>query len=284
MINVITNEYPVMCVCEALSVPRSSFYLFQKPKESPRAIENRIIKEHILRIHMESKRRYGAPKIHEKMKSEAILEIIPSLKRIQRLMKNMGLFAVVIKRYKPKNSKANNDELPNLLKQDFSTSSLNHKWVADITYIHTLQHGWCYLASVLDLHSHKIVGYQFSKRMDESLVIKALEKAMFRQGFPQNVVIHTDRGSQYLSKNYIATIDKYGAKRSYSAKGNPYDNAVIESFHAILKKEEVYRNIYRSYDEASSALFEFIESWYNNKRIHGSIGYLTPNEFEKLAA
>lgn len=280
----ITNEYPVKCVCEALSVPRSSFYLFQKPKESLRAIENRIIKEHILRIHMESKRRYGAPKIHEKMKSEAKLEIIPSLKRIQRLMKNMGLFAVVIKRYKHKNSKVNNDELPNLLNQDFSTNSLNEKWVADITYIHTLQHGWCYLASIMDLHSHKIIGYQFSKRMDEAIVIKALEKAMFRQGFPKYVTIHTDRGAQYLSKNYIAATDNYCARRSYSAKGNPYDNAVIESFHAILKKEEVYRNVYRSYDEASVALFEFIESWYNNKRIHGSIGYLTPNEFEKHAA
>ncbi|WP_420829637.1 integrase core domain-containing protein [Crassaminicella indica] len=107
---------------------------------------------------------------------------------------------------------------------------------------------------------------------------------MLRQGKPKNVIIHTDRVSQYLSKDYIKAIEGYGAKRSYSAKGNPYDNAVIKSFHAILKKEEIYQNIYRSYEKANLAIFEFIESWYNNKRIHSSIGYLTPNEFEKLAA
>lgn len=233
---------------------------------------------------MESKGRYGAPKIHEQMKKEKLLETIPSLKKVQRLTRNMGLFAVVIKRFKYKNTKTTNEELPNLLNQDFTTTGLNQKWVADITYIHTIHDGWCYLSSILDLHSQKIVGYEFSKRMDESIVLKALQKAMLRQGNPKDVIIHTDRGSQYLSKNYIQAMKSYEAKRSYSAKGNPYDNAVIESFHAILKKEEVYRSTYRTYEEANLALFQFIDSWYNNKRIHSSIGYLTPNEFENLAA
>lgn len=209
---------------------------------------------------MESKGRYEAPKIHEQIKKEKLIETIPSLKRVQRLMRNMGLFAVVIKRFKYKNTKATNEELPNLLNQDFTTTGLSQKWAFDITYIHTIDDGWCYLASILDLYSQKIVGYEFSKRMDESIVLKALHKAMLREGSPKNVIIHTDRRSQYLSKNYNHAMESYEAKRSYSAKGNPYDNAVIESFHAILKKEEVYRSTYRTYEKARLALFQFIES------------------------
>ncbi len=217
------------------------------------------------------------------MKTESILETIPSMKRIQRLMKKLGLRAVVLRRFKPHSTKTTDADLPNLLSRDFTASKPCEKWVADITYIHTLKDGWCYLASILDLHTHKVVGYEFSKRMDKELVIKALDKAMLRQRKPENVILHTDRGSQYLSTAYIVKTDQYKCRRSYSAKGNPYDNAVIESSHAILKKEEVYRKVYRNFDEAQKSLFKYIEGWYNNRRIHGSIGYMTPNQFEALA-
>lgn len=232
---------------------------------------------------MDSKGRYGSPKIREKMKSEGILETIPSLKRIQRLMNRLGLFSKTIKRFRPHKTKSTNEDLPNLLNRDFSAIKPNEKWVADITYIYTLRDGWCYLASILDLDTHKVVGYSFGEKMDKSLVISALDKAMLRQGKPTNVILHTDRGSQYLSTEYIVKTDVYQCRRSYSAKGNPYDNAVIESFHAILKKEEVYRKAYRDFDEARKSIFKYIEGWYNNRRIHGSIFYMTPNEFEALA-
>ena len=247
-------------------------------------MENKLIKEHIARIFIESKGIYGAPKIHEIIKKEKLLEKPPSLKRVQRLMKNLGLFAKTIKKFKPKKSRACDLELPNYLKGDFKAFKINTKWVADITYIHTIKDGWCYLASVMDLCSHKIVGYSFSKSIDKSIVIKALKKALTNQGNPKNVIIHTDRGSQYLSKDYINLVESSDCIRSYSAKGNPYDNACIESFHAILKKEEVYRKVYLTFEEANTELFKFIEGWYNRKRIHSSIEYLTPQEFEILAA
>lgn len=233
---------------------------------------------------MDNKGLYGAPKIHEIIKKEKLIENPPSLKRVQRLMKNLGLFAKTIKKFKPNKIKPSELELPNHLNGDFKAPKINMKWVADITYIHTIKDGWCYLASVMDLCSHKIVGYSFSKSMDKNIVVKALQKALTNQGNPKNVIIHTDRGSQYLSKDYIDLVDASECIRSYSAKGNPYDNAPIESFHAILKKEEVYRKVYLTYEDANIEIFKFIEGWYNRKRIHSSIGYLTPNEFEILAA
>ncbi|SMB85204.1 Transposase InsO and inactivated derivatives [Desulfonispora thiosulfatigenes DSM 11270] len=199
-------------------------------------------------------------------------------------MKNLGLFAVVFKKFRPQSSKPEEKNLPNLLKQDFKAQTINQKWVADITYIHTLSDGWCYLASIMDLASHKIIGYEFSRSMDSKIVTDALHNAMLSQGTPRDVIIHTDRGSQYLSSSYLETTDKYNVRRSYSAKGNPYDNAVIESFHSILKKEEVYQKTYLSFEQAKLALFEYIEGWYNRNRIHGSIGFMTPDEFEKSVA
>ena len=156
---------------------------------------------------MESEGRYGSPKIREKMRTEQILSEIPSIKRIKRLMKQLGLFPVTVKRFKPQKNQSTTEDLPNLLKRNFSAAKPNQKWVADITYIHTLKDGWCYLASILDLCTHKIVGYSFGQKMDKNLVISALDKAMLRQRKPENVILHTDRGSQYLSTEYIIKMD-----------------------------------------------------------------------------
>lgn len=176
-------------------------------------------------------------------------------------MKHIGLFAVIFKKFRPQSSKSKDKDLPNLLKQDFSADKINKKWVVDITYIYTVKDGWCYLASIMGLCSQKIVGYEFSRTMDASLVIKALDKAMFNQNYPSGVIIHTDRGSQYVSKDYLKTASKYQVKCSYSSKANSYDNAPMEAFHAILKKEEVYQKNYQSFEQAKLALFEYIEGW-----------------------
>ncbi len=159
--------------------------------------------------------------------------------------------------------------------RDFSTTKINEKWVADITYIHIQNDGWTYLASVLDLRIPKIVGYSFSKTMDTSLVLKALDNAMITQKPAKGLIIHTYRGSQYTSNEYRKTIKSNKFQLSYSAKGCHYDAACMESFHAVLKKECVYLNTFIDYTHVSLILFQYIEGFYSGKRIHSSINYMT---------
>lgn len=230
-----------------------------------------------MRIYLASKKRYGAPKIHKKLK-EAGWNI--SIKRVQRLMRKLKIRSIVHKKFKPCSSKNKDVEGENLLKRDFSTTDTNQKWVSDITYIHTVQNGWCYLASIMDLHTRKIIGYAFDKSMTSDLTIKALENAYFNANPKDNVILHSDRGSQYTSAEYTKKVNEFNLLQSFSGKGNPYDNACIESFHAILKKEEVNHKRYRDFTEAKFAIFKFIESWYNKQRIHSSIDYMTPVEYE----
>ena len=264
-----------------LNYPRSTYY--DKLKEKPEGKwkrENRKLQEDILRIYNQSNRIYGAPKIHAKLRMQGYEDI--SLKRVQRHMKKLGIKSIVVKKYKPQSSKKIYEEGDNLLNRDFTTTNINEKWVADITYIHTLKHGWNYLASILDLHTQKIVGYSFSRTMDTSLVMKALDNAITTQKPDKRLIIHSDRGSQYTSNQYRERVESKGFKLSYSAKGSPYDNACIESFHAILKKEFVYHNTFIDYNHAKRALFQYIEGFYNRNRIHSSIDYLTPDEYETL--
>ena len=138
-------------------------------------------------------------------------------------------------------------ELKNLVNQNFSAQKPNQIWLSDITYIHTIKHGWTYLASVLDVCTRKIVGYSYGRKMDRSLVISALTNSWQNQNYPNNVILHSDRGSQYTSSEYIAAAERMGFRLSYSKKGCPFDNAPMESFHSVLKKEEVYLKHYSSF-------------------------------------
>jgi transposase InsO family protein len=264
-------------MCEVLAVPRSSYYDSLEKTVSKREQENQELTKEIQRIHLESKARYGAPKIHKTLLNSGFCL---SLKRVQRLMRKAGIRSITKKKYRPCPSKEKVVQLENLLKRDFSTHTINEKWVADITYIPTVRNGWCYLASVLDLHSKKIVGYSFSRSMTSELVIEALQNACFSQKPQKGLILHTDLGSQYTSSEFTQHVQKHGIKQSFSQKGCPYDNACIESFHAILKKEEVYHTQYKDYPAAKLAMFEFIEGWYNRNRIHSSIGYQTPQGIE----
>jgi len=266
-------------MCKVLGIPRSTYYQTLSHEESNRERENREITQRIISIHQESKQRYGAPKIHHLLKQEGFHV---SLKRVQRLMKKSDIRSIVKKRYKPYPSKEKVVQRDNLLNQDFTTHTLNEKWVADITYIHTLKDGWCYLASVMDLHTHKIVGYSFSKSMTTDLVIQALANACHTQQPQHGLILHTDLGTQYTSEAFEQYVKSHGIIQSFSRKGCPYDNACIESFHAILKKEEVNHVQYLDFRSASLALFQFIEGWYNRKRIHSRLGYRTPQAVEDL--
>lgn len=197
-------------------------------------------------------------------------------------MKKAGIKSITVKNFQPTTSKRKIEERENIIKRDFTTSMINEKWVGDITYIHTLRHGWCYLASVLDLHTKKVIGYSFSRSMTVDLVKKALENAYLTQKPDDGVIFHSDLGSQYTSDDFAEVIQNYKMTHSFSRKGSPYDNACVESFHAILKKEEVNHVQYLDFNSAKMELFKYIEGWYNRERIHGSIDYLTPQEMEDL--
>ena len=247
-----------------------------------RELENQELKKQIKLIYLDSKQRYGSPKITRVLNKKRNIkgEKRVSQKRVQRLMNQLGIKSITVKKFNPQGKNSGYTEGENILEQDFTTSTINEKWVADITYIYTVVHGWCYLASVEDLHTRKIVGAAFGKKMETSLVLKALERAYQNQKPGPGLILHSDRGTQYTSKDFRDKLKEYGMIQSLSNKGNPYDNACIESFHSVLKKEFVNHEKFQTYEEARIKIFDYIEGWYNRNRIHGSINYLTPHELE----
>lgn len=226
----------------------------------------------------ESKQRYGAVKIWRALNSDGIT---CSLKRVQRHMQKQGLLSVVVKKY---NHHANQGAVPddkeNILKRDFTTETIHQKWCTDITYIHVLKEGWTYLASVMDLYSRKIIGYVYGTSMTAELAVQAVKNACLNVKETDGIILHSDLGSQYTSQAFEGYLSEKNMHHSFSRKGNPYDNACIESFHSVLKKEEIYLHTYQDFKEANKAIFEYIESWYNRKRIHSAIGYITPQQKE----
>lgn len=267
-------------MCKVLKVSRSSYYKYLNKKPSNRELENENLKNKIINIYLDSKKRYGAIKINRSLKDKGISI---SIKRTQRLMNQLGIKSIIVKKYRPTTYKSKVKEQKNILKRDFTANTINEKWVTDITYIHTIKDGWCYLASVMDLYSRKIIGYSMSKFIDTELAIKAVKNAIKLQKPVNPLILHSDLGCQYTSfafEKYIKNTKII--THSFSSKGCPYDNACIESFHASLKKEEVNLVHYFDYDTARLAIFEYIEAWYNTKRIHGSIGYITPQQCEEL--
>lgn len=275
-----TEHYSKVQLCKVLGIGRSSYYYCTKERPEGRlALENKRLKQEITRIYHEQDGIYGAPKIREEL-LKLKLPFKVSENRVQRIMKRLGLRSVVVKKFRPTKSDMVYNGGENLLNREFSAAKRNEKWVSDITYIHTLECGWCYLASIMDLSTSKIVGWSFSKTMDTSMVLSALDQAVKTQKPAEGLILHSDRGSQYTSHEYRSKLASLGIKQSFSAKGCPYDNAPIESFHAILKKEMVYRTIFKTFDEAKSLLFQYIEGRYNRNRIHSAIGYKTPQEME----
>ncbi len=243
---------------QGIKVSRSSYYKFLNKKPSKRELENVKIEKEIINIHKASKNRYGAFKINESLKT---FGINISIKRTQRLMRKLGIKSIIIKKYRPTSSKSKIKEPEKVLKRDFKATTINEKWVTDISYIHTIKDGWCYLASVMDLYSRKIIGYAISKSIDTTLAIQAVKNAIKLQRPNKPLILHSDLGCQYTSyafKNYIKSTKII--THSFSSKGCPYDNACIESFHASLKKEEVHLVKYFDYDAARFAIFEYIES------------------------
>lgn len=271
------KRYPIQVLSRTLGIARSRIYRHLEGKVSSRRKASERLDQAIRQVYLESNKIYGAPKVYAALIRQGIKT---SLKRVQRHMKAMGIRSIIRKRYRPCCSKQAKPVChhPNILKQDFNTPTVNQVWCTDITYIYTLQEGWTYLASVLELHSRKVIGWSYSRVMNTALVLKAIKNACNVVRNTLGIVLHTDQGSQYMSTEFERYLQTRGLVHSASRKGCPYDNACMESFHASLKKEEVYMKQYRNYEEAQVHLFKYIEGWYNTRRLHSSLGYQTPDD------
>ena len=175
------------------------------------------------------------------------------------------------------------DDKENILNRNFEADTIFKKLVTDITYIHVKNEGWTYLASVMDLYDRKIIGWAYGRNITAELAVNAVRNACLNIPDTRGIILHSDLGSQYTSEEFEDCLKKLGIRHAFSRKGNPYDNACIESFHSVLKKEEVYTTTYHTFDEAKAALFEYIESFYNRKRRHSALNYRTPQQVEDEA-
>lgn len=212
------------------------------------------------------------------MKEEYSLKV--SEKRIQRILKENEITTQGKKKYKAtKDSKAPENPCANILNQNFKVEEKNKKWTTDITYIWTKE-GWSYLCCILDLWNKKIIAYEYGMEMTTQLVKRALIKAYEREKPQKGLIIHSDQGSQFTSKEYVETIEKLNMVRSMSRRGNCYDNSPIESFHATIKKEMIYLEKTLSMEEMRVKIFDYIEGFYNRERRHSSLGNLSPSKFE----
>jgi len=237
------------------------------------------LKQEITEIYQKSRRTYGSPRIHQKLLRE---DHHISRKRVARLMQELDICAVAKRKYKATtDSKHSKPVAENRLNRNFTPEKPNTSWVADITYIYT-QEGWLYLATIMDLFSRKIIGWSLRERLTKELVIAALDMALKQRNLFSDLLLHSDRGSQYASELYQLLLLKHGILCSMSGKGNCWDNAVMESFYRTLKVELIYQKTYQTRREAQRDIFEYIEIFYNRERLHSSLGYCSPEEYEKL--
>ena len=271
-------RWPIAQMCRVLSVSTSGYYGWRKKPCHQRFRDDEKLRKVIHTTFYNFKQRYGSPRIFREMRS---LGYRIGRKRVERLMREMNLHATPIKRFvHTTNSNHDGPIADNLLNQDFIASQPNEKWVGDITYIDTAE-GWLYLATVIDLYSRKVVRWAFSVTLERDITMNAIHMAVFNRQPPTGVIFHSDRGSQYASNDFIDLLNVHGIRRSMSAKGCCYDNAVAESFFRSLKVEEVYRQSYATRADAERHIFQYIEGFYNTTRRHSTIDHLSPNQFEK---
>lgn len=264
-------------MCELFNVSRSGYYAYFTRPISKQQQDNHHLDKQITILYNQYKKRYGAPRITRALQAQ---HEKCSHTRVARRMKAMDLVAVAKKKFKvTTDSRHNLPVYKNILSRDFSTTNINQKWSCDITYIHTKE-GWLYLAVVIDLYSRAVIGWSMSKRMKKTLVCDALMMALFKRKFPKDVIVHSDRGSQYCSIKYQKIIRDFRLIGSMSRKANCWDNAIVESFFHTLKVELIHECVYKTREQARQSIFQYLEGYYNSKRIHSAINYMTPNEIE----
>ena len=262
-------------VLKILGVSRSGYINWKKRLPSQRELRKQAIKEHILEIYHDSHQNYGAPKITECLKKEG--ETIAE-KTVGNYMRELGIKAQYVKPYTMTTIDSDfSEELENILDEQFNPAEPDAVWCSDITYIWTFS-GFVYLTSIMDLYSRKIIAWVLSDTLEAKWIIEAVAKAQRARKVSKPLIIHTDRGRQYVSNDYISiTTDM---QRSYSKKAYPWDNACIEAFHALIKREWLNRFKIFDYNHAYKLVFQYIETFYNTVRIHSHCGYLSPNEYE----
>lgn len=275
------KEFPLEKMAKILGVARSGYYKFLYKKPGKREIENRRLIEKIKDIHQKGRKIYGSPRIHAELKKggESC-----SRKRVAKLMKQEELQSQIRKKWvttTQSDSKA--VAAPNLLDQAFTIEEPNKVWVSDITYVRTLE-GWLYVAVTLDLFSRRVVGLNMGESLETSLVTTALKQALCHRDVMAGLMHHSDRGCQYTSREFKELTQRHGIHLSMSAKGRCYDNAVAESFFHTLKTEHTDHCRFRTREEARNSIFEYIEVFYNRKRLHSTLGYLSPEAYEALFA
>jgi transposase InsO family protein len=272
-------NFPIAFMCRQLEVSRSGYHAWAKRPESTRARQDKTLAKEVASIFEENKHRYGSPRVQREMRARGRCV---GRKRVARLMRMQGLAARRRARFvRTTDSNHGHPVAPNLLDRNFSPPEPQSTWAGDITYVWTSA-GWVYLAVLLDLFSRKVVGWAVKTSIDTELVLSALNQGLYGRRDVQGLLHHTDRGSQYASGDYQGALKARGIACSMSRKGNCWDNAVVESFFATLKKELIYKQSWTNKTELQQALFEYIEVFYNRKRRHSSLGYVSPAEYEKM--
>jgi transposase InsO family protein len=270
---------PVTRMCKALKVSSSGYYAWRDRPVSAREVANSELGKKIEAVYNDSYQVYGSPRVHRELKAQGI---DCSQNRVARLMRLRGLRAKQVRRFKATTKRNKKHPVaPNLLKRDFGAERPDQKWLTDITYIPT-QEGWLYLAAILDLYTRRIVGWAMSGRMTAGLTISALKMAIRHRRPAAGLIHHSDQGSQYTDGTYQALLRKHGIQASMNGVGTWYDNAPMESFFGTLKSELVHHCVYPTRDDAKPDLFFYIEVFYNRRRRHSSLDYLSPEAYEQI--
>jgi putative transposase len=275
-------NHDVALLCRVLNVSRQGFYAWLRRKPCRRKRQDEGLGRRIRGAFAASEGRYGAPRVYNELRSQGVAT---SRKRVARLMKQHGLAARPRRRrfVLTTDSRHGFRIAPNRLARDFRPAEPNQAWATDITYIPTKQ-GWLYLAVVLDLFSRKVVGWAMQPYLDRRLVLAAIHMAIEARRPAPGLVHHSDRGVQYACDEYQRVLAEAGIMASMSRKADCWDNAVVESFFSTLKQELVYRRAFATHTEARSAIFEYVEGFYNRRRSHSTLGYLSPAEYERRVA
>ena len=276
-----SEEFPVKLMSDVLGVSKSGYYACLKRNQSSRSQSNARLVQEIQRVHKDSHRTYGSPRIH----AQLVLENVPCGRhRVARLMKSHGIQGKVYARYKSyARMKPKKDVAQNRLNRQFNVPEPDKVWAGDITCFWTSS-GWLFLAVILDLYSRKVIGWSMHGRMTDKLVLGALEMAVLNRSPKENLIHHSDQGSQYMSEAFKTELKDHRITPSMSRRGNCYDNAVVESFFKSLKYELVKDRVFETREDARREVFEYIEVFYNRRRLHSTLGYLSPVEYERRGA
>lgn len=273
------EEFELKRMCQVLQVSRSGYYDWARRKESNRSQRDRTLLKGIRKVHEESKEAYGATKTWRTLNQSGMM---CGKHRVARLRRQAGIEARRKRKFRLAYKARNTAPAPpNLLRWPFKADYPDQVWVTDVTFVPT-RSGWLYLAVMIDLHTRLVVGWSMKDRPNQELVNEALMMAAEQRRPNPGLIHHSDQGVLYSSGSYLALLDKYGMLRSMSGKGNCYDNAVAESFFSSLKNELVHHRNFSTRDEARSEIFEYIELFYNRKRLHQSLNYQTPMKYKSV--